>query len=479
MYKRIGRPREKQGRAAAADVGHGKTGKDFVDNRPDTRELEQLQAVSANLNSDTAQLFDEHERFLERKKKREQRAIFEEFGHRHRNPEFDPDVEGQEQGGIHVPEGEAARPEDAPIVHEFRTSFHKLHSAKIYLEQNHQNLLTGFEASHRKDLKNLSLKERLFDIADKVKKESKAHKKRVKDLGTRTSIEKLNKKYARTVGKLGKEALALANKIQKYINKHSSDKSDLSKIHAEGTDIWRDTWKRAVLAVNTVLHGRWPYWKGQVRTWIAEKRDSDHLSYMDPAQVVGLDYIGSLARGYKGPPKQGVRFMPEKFDVDANLTAPPLAAYALTVGQAIIDRGRIWSKYAGPALFNGLLKPMEEDIQQHLEGAGLLDMGMDKNEPFEVVIDAEGVENLPHAPEEAKSSKKLSEKDLRIRNELHKLRSTDRKRFKRIGRKLKKEGFTATDKPHELLKAHDDQNQTYAFTNAQLDRIEKLIKDTP
>ena len=312
----------------------------------------------------------------------------------------------------------------------------------------------------------------MLEIAAKVKKESKGHKKRVKDLRTSTKTSALDKQYEVALRALGDEALRLATGIQTYINQNSADSSDLEQIHAEGTG------HRAIMAVNTVLHGRWPFWKGKIKKWTKDRHDMDNLSFMDPAMQIGLDYIGSLAKGYKGPPKQGVRFMPEKFDVDASLVAPPLAAYALVVGNAIVDRGRIWSKHAGPALFNGLLEPMEKDMQQHLEAAGLIEMGMDKNEPFEVVIEAEGIEKLPNAPQKALASKALSEKDLRIRNKLHALRKINRKRFRRIGKKLVRKGFTTTDDMHELLTAHDDENQIYAFTDSQLDQIEKLIDET-
>lgn len=290
--------------------------------------------------SETLQLRDPHSGFLDRRKNSEQRAIFEEFGHKHRNPNVNLDIVGEEKGGIHVAKGEAARPEDAPIVNYFRTRFHQLHSAKIYFETKHPELILDFQDAHATELNKLTLRERLLEIADAVKKESKAHKKRFKDLSTRTRVSTLDNLYAAAVRTLGDQALNLATSIQTYINQKTTDTSDLKKIHTEGADIWRATWHRAVLTVNTVLHGRWPYWKGKIKNWIKTKHDEDGLDYMDPAQVIGLDYIGSLARGYKGPPKQGVRFMPEKFDVDANLTAPPLAAFRLPLLITIVIHQR-------------------------------------------------------------------------------------------------------------------------------------------
>lgn len=412
-------------------------------------------------------------------KKRKNQAIFNEFGNAHRNKDFDPDIVGEDEGGIHIADEEGARPEDAPVVNYFRTRFHQLHSAKLYLETKHPELLAGFQEEEQALLTNKTLRNRLLDIAGAVKDESKAHKKRVKDLETDTDMGAINLLYETNVKALGDAALLLADTIKTYINDNSTDQNDLAGIHEAGTDIWRDTWHKAIMAVNTVLHGRWPHWQGQIRNWIQQKRDEDEtLTYMDPRQVIGLDYIGSLAKGYKGPPKQAIRFTPEKFDVDANLTAPPLAAYALTVGGAIVDRGRIWSHKAGPALFNGLLKPMQDDIQQRLVNAGLIEMGMDPGEPFEAVIDAEGLEGLAHVPAAATAKKALSERDQGIRDTLFFLRHTDPDRFKRVGAVLKARGFTHTDHASEFLNEHDEANQIYAFNDGQLDTIENLINTT-
>ena len=412
-------------------------------------------------------------------RKRKNQAIFNEFGNAHRNKDFNPDVVGEDQGGIHQVDQDGARPEDAPLVNAYRINFHKLHSAKLYMEHKHPQLLAGFELANAAALNNLTLRDRMLQIASGVKDESKNHKKRVKDLSTNTTIQALNAQYQQNVTALGNDALAIANLIETYINNHSTDQNDLEGIHTEGTDIWRETWHRAIMAVNTVLHGRWPHWQGQIRQWIQNKRDEDDtLTYMDPRQVLGLDYIGSLAKGYKGPPKQSIRFTPEKFDVDANLTAPPLAAYALTVGGAIVDRGRIWSHKAGPALFNGLLKPMQDDIQLHLVNAGLIQMGMDPNEPFEAVIDAEGVEGLANVPAAAVAKKALSERDLAIRNKLFSLRHTDPGRFQRVGAALQAAGYSHNDHASEFLNEHDENNQTYAFDNNTLGLIDGIIDNT-
>jgi hypothetical protein len=400
-------------------------------------------------------------------KRRKAEAIFTEFGNRHRRRDFDPDVLGEWFNGIHQIQGqdEGARPEDAPVVNEFRVSFHKLHSVKLYMEKNYPDLFQRLGTDF-----NIDIRAELLRISAAAKTESKSYKKRVKDLATDDPIEQLQQVYALAISGLGIQALTLAQRLQQIINTETDDDKDLDEIHSEGTDIWRDTWHRAVMAVNTVLHGRWPHWKGRLKTWTAQKRN-EGLNYMDPNQIIGLDYIGSLARGYKGPPKQAVRFMPEKFDVDANLTAPPLAAYALTVGNAMVDRGRIWSNQSDIAL----LGQMETDIQQHLVDAGLENMGMDPNEPFEAVIDAEGVRNLVNAPVGVVTKKATSERDQLLRDRIFWARHRDMNAFNTIGAQLQGAGLAALDDGHLVLREHDEENQTYAYSEGDLNRIEDIL----
>jgi hypothetical protein len=112
-----------------------------------------------------------------------------------------------------------------------------------------------------------------------------------------------------------------------------------------GEEIWRHRWWAAVQEVNGRLSKLWGEHKPKIKSWVADK--GKQLPYMHEDKVGDLDYIGSLAKGYKSAPKQYIRFMPEKFDVDANLDAPPLAIYAISQG-APVDRGSVTSKTIEP-----------------------------------------------------------------------------------------------------------------------------------
>jgi hypothetical protein len=71
----------------------------------------------------------------------------------------------------------------------------------------------------------------------------------------------------------------------------------------------------------------WPPAKQDTENWVAQLR-ARHPDQDLEGDISELDYIGSLATGFKSPPKQNIRFNPEKFDVDGFIEAPPLAKYA-------------------------------------------------------------------------------------------------------------------------------------------------------
>ena len=134
-----------------------------------------------------------------------------------------------------------------------------------------------------------------------------------------------------------------------------------------------------------MLAETWPPGKAAILNWLSQQRA--RLPHVDLSGGVGeLDYIGSLATGFKGPPKQQIRFNPDKFDVDANLPAPPLAKYAIAEDHLEPDRKRIFGKETSIA-------PLKEFTNRtHSELSGRV-KGYDKTDPFDVAIDAT---ELPH-----------------------------------------------------------------------------------
>ncbi len=402
----------------------------------------------------------------------EEMEVFTEFGHSHRNPDLNPDEVGEDDGGIHHIDSveEGARPEDAPVVNEFRVSFHKLHSAKLLLEQDFPDIYATLEEDHGFDVA-----KELSDMAADVKTASKNYKKKVKDMATDTSIADLKEEYRGILLGFGDRAMARAEELRRIISDQSGEELEMDAMHSAGTEIWRDKWHRIIMAVNTVLHKRWPFWKSRLETWTEQKRVELGQDYLDPAGILGLDYIGSLAKGYKGPPKQAVRFMPERFDVDANLSAPPLAAYAIMEEGAMVDRGRIWSKDAGIQV----IIDMEEDIQAHLVDAGLEEMGMARDEPFEAVIDTTNLDSLPDdvGADGALAVGRIAEFTQKIRDLIFWQRHEDMDTFTRMAIDLEAAGLAVRDEDgHVTLKDNDEEAGEYAYDQKDILRFISILR---
>lgn len=403
-------------------------------------------------------------------KKLKEKAIFEEFGNKHRRKDLDPDKVGEDINGIHVisTKDQGARPEDAPPVNEVRIKMHKLHSTHLYIKEKHPEFYKNLPEKH-----GLNLKAKLLELSGNIKVESKAYKKEVKDMATNTSIDDLRKAYKQKLDIIGNQAEQLTKELLGWMKTETKDSANIDTVHKKGTDIWRDKWHKIIMAVNTVLHGKWPVWKGKLKKWTKERKDKEGLDYMDENQINSLDYIGSLAKGYKGPPKQAVRFMPEKFDVDANLDAPPLAAYAILKKGAIADRNRILSSKAGIEP----LTEMEVDVQKALKAKGLIQMGMDPEEPFEVMIDADGVNKVNGTGAGlAKKSNYLSVRDQELRDRIFWTRHNNVVNFNNIGADLQSANLATMSGGKLVLKDHDPDNNIYAYTEKELNKIERILK---
>jgi len=199
----------------------------------------------------------------------------------------------------------------------------------------------------------------------------------------------------------------------------------IERVHQEATELWRAAWRRAILQVNRVLSRLWPPAKTLILVWVGEER-AKHPGTDLSGPVEDLDYIGSLATGYKGPPKQQIRFNPDSFDVDANLEAPPLAKWALKVQTppSRPDRGRIFGRKTGIAPLNNFSN------QAHAE-LGARVKGYNSSDPFDVAIAS------PDLPEQ--------ERESRATERLYRLRTTlDPANYKRMLDELDAGGYLKT-----------------------------------
>ena len=310
-----------------------------------------------------------------------------------KKPESNGDVD--KKVGIWRPskkEG-SARPEDPPLYQPFRVAFHEAHNIKLALERD----WAGYRDADRAPEGGFDAK--LENFAKKVKEHSLDYKAKVRTFSEQRSVTQLQDEYfaqlklvTDDVVKFGKLLLALAEpqgggRLATLGAQHRA--AARSK---EGEQIWRDRWWASVQAVNERLGALWNEYKPRISDWMAQKRGQG-LSYMNPKMLGDLDYIGSLAKGYKSAPKQYIRFMPEKFDIDANLDAPPLAVYAISIG-AQVDRGSVRGYGIRPitdfeSAVNHVMAGLNPENGQP-SGEGEI-VGVDKGDPFAVFIRASNV----------------------------------------------------------------------------------------
>ncbi|GAB4206981.1 MAG: hypothetical protein OHK0022_34620 [Roseiflexaceae bacterium] len=288
------------------------------------------------------------------------------------------------------------RPDDAPIVEEFRLAYNRLDSWDKAIKKNSPEIYKDFMKAREFDIANRG------EYVDTVKDLTKKYKKKFRDL-TDNDTETIKNWYIENVMRITKNIEAKNISIAKWYKEKTgitdSDNDLIESIHNEGTDQWREEWKQAATEVDRILRSTWPDAKLNLQNWVSSKQKE--LPYMI-GDIGELDYIGSLATGIKGPPKQGVRFNPESFDVDANLKAPPLAAYALRKNDAPVDRNRIFAQYAGISPLSSFTSKVDSQLKNV--------KGVKHDEDFDVAIEAdeEDIENAKKADDNLGLIERLS-----------------------------------------------------------------------
>lgn len=309
------------------------------------------------------------------KKKSLHTLRMEEFGDKNRNHNIDPDKDDVKQDGI----GDVAnrRPEDPESNYSIRINFNKAHNIYLYIS-------TYFE--HLKDCN--SFKQILSDIQKKIKDSSMQYKQKIRS--TDTTLQDAKKEYEEKLQNIEQSINQLIENMLKYLRKNININSKVSDDQLEnvlkerGSEIWRDMWYNAIWTVNAILTEEWETKKADVENWRPKKEPFNKVPNGSPIAKIGnLDYIGSLAKGYKGIPKQQIHFTPECFDVDANLDAPFLAAYAISEKESI-DRGHVKADKIEP------LKVVQDNIWKKLQQVP----GIDLTDKFEIYLDVKNVKHI-------------------------------------------------------------------------------------
>jgi hypothetical protein len=438
-------------------------------------------------------------------KKKSQKVVrMEEFGDRNRLHNINPDklaerLEGEDVEGMGIKDDDidkkegiwrpskeegTARPEDPPIYQPFRKAFHEAHNIKLSLERD----MADFEEF---DL-TLKITGTLLEIASAVKKSSLEYKASVRSFENKSDVQELKSDYFLKLKDFAQQAQDLSQRmIEGYaVREGFGDESEEFKLDLQadkneaGLKIWRTRWWAAVQEINGLLLDLWSKSKLRIEQWVNTKKE-EGLSYMKPGMVGDLDYIGSLAKGYKSAPKQYIRFMPEKFDVDANLDAPPLAVYSIRLGGQV-DRGSVKSRGIEP------LMDFERDVNNALfefddqmkPPTGTRIPGLDKDDLFEVFIRASNVTDLMRGTHEdvdtAHKKEAFSNRLQTIQDRIWWLRGRSMELSMELRDTLSVKGYITLD--GISLKAHADsisgeEGQTKrTYTEGDLTFIEAKLK---
>jgi len=348
--------------------------------------------------------------------------LIRRFGNKRRDLNLDPDEDPV--AFLH--------PDDAPIFESFRKIYNRLDSWNTYIENNHPDLFPEFETEF-----NLKLKRKRW--LDDLKHRAEVYKEEFRKLRN-TDPEGARKEYeSRVLGTIQQEIDDENHKIAVwYLAKTGESKTVdeiIEEVHGEGTELWRAAWRETIIKVNRVLAELWPPAKASTQQWLGEKR-AEHPDVDLTGSIGELDYTGSLATGYKGPPKQLIRFNPEKFDVDGNVVAPPLAKYAIAIDHLEPKRQKIFSRYTS-------IDPLKSFAHETDAVLGSRLNGYDKSDPFDVVIEAP---ELPHQEWARRATERLYELRKRL----------DASTYLRLMDELKAGGYLKPDGQ----KVRDDLTQT-------------------
>jgi phage host-nuclease inhibitor protein Gam len=268
--------------------------------------------------------------------------------------------------------------DDAPIVEDFRKSYNKLESWNILIKEKHPELYEDFKIKFDTPEQNPDVPTKRDELIQKIKALTKKYKTKFRNL-EEPHTGPIKEEYESNVNSIKAEIDSLLTQIASWYKSNTGKEAE--NVHKDGTELWRQAWEKAIFEVNTILGRLWPQAKANIEAWVKQKKSE--LPHVNMEGKIGeLDYIGSLAKGYKGPPKQHVRFNPENFDVDANLNAPPLAAYAMEVDEVPPDRKRIFGRDTEITPLNDFSDKAHNEL---IKVEGIKDNPEDK---FDVAIEA-------------------------------------------------------------------------------------------
>ncbi len=296
--------------------------------------------------------------------------VIRRFGNNERDLNINPDNASEDR----------IREDDAPISSTFRRMYNRLDSWDIYMYNKHPDWYQDFDSL-------FGVKKKKTEWQKELKDKTKEYKLGFRDVRNKDrAVNDLQEKFRREILQDMENRINTLNRqiAGWYKIKTGSDEdidTIIERVHREGTEMWRAAWRQAILAVNRILSRLWPPAKARIIDWVAAQRKA--YPGKDLGGTVGeLDYVGSLATGVKGAPKQFSRFNPDKFDVDANVEAPPLEKFAINIRHISPDKGRIFAlgQQTGITPLEQFCKQTQQEL---LSVKGYND---DEKDVFDVVI---------------------------------------------------------------------------------------------
>ena len=310
------------------------------------------------------------------------------------NTAINPDVVGEDEGGIRVVDPVEARPDDVPLMQNYRLAMHKVHNVALVLQEANKN---GGKKMGRTSA--AALNAAMSDIQGEAKELAKTFKANMRNLGRPDRAAVFRAAYVRGMEQLVVRLNAIyAGEVATL--HHQGYMRRGGNVQTEGPALWRTQWLKTKRAVDTAITGLWGTWKAALKQWaITNKGDglpntpANRETWRN--QVNGenwrISYGGSLAKGYKGPPKQNTRFLAANFDVDANMDAPAIAEYLINVHHKTVDRGQLNPDGADTHI-DQMDTAMDNAVKNELVSAGIAPNLAAANsivsEPFETRVNA-------------------------------------------------------------------------------------------
>jgi hypothetical protein len=310
------------------------------------------------------------------------------------NTAINPDVVGEEDGGIRVVDPAEARPDDVPLMQGYRLAMHKVHNVALVLEEANKN-----DGKKMGKSSAAALNKKMSDIQKEAKNLAKTYKAEMRNLSNRARVAVLRDGYVKGLERLTLELNGVYAE-EFFTLRRQGYKKMAGNIQTEGPSLWRTQWLKTKRAVDTAITGLWGTWKEALKLRaITNKGDNLPNSPVNIQnwrnQVNGenwrISYGGSLAKGYKGPPKQNTRFLASNFDVDANMDAPAIAEYLINVRHKTVDRGQLDPRGANTDI-EQMDTAMDLAVKDGLVSAGIAPNLAAANsivsEPFETRVNA-------------------------------------------------------------------------------------------